>query len=44
MIGKVANQTKLAVLSHSRLLHWGKFRKVANWTELAIPSHSRPLQ
>ena len=42
-IGKVANQTKLDVLSHSEPLWWEKIGKVVNWAKLAVPSHSEPL-
>ena len=38
-IGKVANQAKLAVPSHSEPLLWEKIGKVANLMKLAIPSH-----
>ena len=43
-ISKVANQVKLAILSHSEPLRWGKIGKVANQVKLAIPSHSEPLR
>ena len=43
-IGKVVNQAKLAILSHSEPLQWKKIGKVANWVKLTIPSHSEPLQ
>ena len=43
-IGKVANQMKLAIPSHSDPLWWEKIRKVANQAKLVIPSHSEPLQ
>ena len=43
-IGKVANQLKLAIPSHSDPLWWEKIGKVANQAKLAIPSHSEPLQ
>ena len=36
--GKVANQVKLAILSHSEPLRWEKIGKVVN--RVAIPSHS----
>ena len=42
--GKVANQAKLAIPSHSEPLWWEKIGKVVNWAKLAIPSHSEPLQ
>ena len=42
--GKVANQVKLAIPSHSEPLWWEKIRKVANHLKLAIPSHSEPLR
>ena len=43
-IGKVANQAKLAVLSHSESLWWEKIGKVMNQVKLAVPSHSEPLR
>ena len=43
-IGKVANQVKLAVPSHSEPLRWEKIRKVANQAKLAVLSHSEPLR
>ena len=43
-IGKVANQVKLAIPSHSEPLWWEKSGKVVNWVKLAIPSFSEPLQ
>ena len=43
-IGKVANQAKLAILSHSEPLQWEMIGEVANQAKLAIPSHSEPLQ
>ena len=43
-IQKVANQAKLAILSHSEPLRWEKIGKVGNRAKLAIPSHSEPLQ
>ena len=39
---KVANQAKLAVLSHSEPLQWEKIGKVANRTKW--PSHSERLR
>ena len=38
-MGKVVNQAKLAVLSHSEPLWWKKIGKVANQAKLAILSH-----
>ena len=35
---------KLAILSHSEVLWWGKIGKVVNQAKLAILSHSEPLQ
>ena len=43
-IGKVANQAKLAVLSHSEPCQWKKIGKVVNHVKLAVLSHSEPLQ
>ena len=43
-MGKVVDQVKLAVPSHSGPLWWEKIGKVANWAKLAIPSYSEPLQ
>ena len=34
---------KMAILSHSELLHWEKIGKVANQPKLAVPSHSKLL-
>ena len=41
--GKVVNQAKLAILSHSEPLRWEKIGKVANRVKLAILSHFEPL-
>ena len=38
------NRAKLAVLSHSEPLQWGKIGKVANRAKLAVLSHSEPLR
>ena len=43
-IGKVANQVKLAIMSHFEPLRWEKIGKVGNWAKLAVLSHSEPLQ
>ena len=42
-IGKVANQVKLAIQSHSGELWWKKIGKVANWAKLPVLSHSEQL-
>ena len=43
IIRKIMNRVKLAILSHSELLLWGKIGKVVNWAKLAICSNSEPL-
>ena len=42
-IGKVLNQAKLAIPSHSEPLQWKKIGKVAIRAKLVILSHSEPL-
>ena len=42
--GKVANQVKLAIPSHSEPLWWENIGKAVNQVKLAIPSHSEPLR
>ena len=42
--GKVANQAKLAIPSHSEPLRWEKIGKIANRAKLAILNHSEPLR
>ena len=42
-MGKVVNQVKLAVQSHSEPLQWEKIGKVVNHVKLAVPNHYEPL-
>ena len=42
-MGKVVNQVKLAVPSHSEPLWWEKIGKVVNHVKLAVPNHYEPL-